>query len=107
MGFSLGVGVFWLEFGSHGRGEDTSLEVFGGDDTNDFNGEVVAYVDDSSGKDLVLLSEVVFQSLDMSAEVLDRGGRGGFGVGNHCVHLGVERSETTRQEKTSLRVKAR
>lgn len=76
------------------------FEVLGGHDTDDFDGEVVTYVNDTSGEDMVLLTEVVFESLDMGAEVFDRGRGGGFGVGDHGVHLArasivfVERSET-------------
>jgi hypothetical protein len=54
VGFRLGVRVFRFEFGGHGRRENTGFEVLGGDYSNNLDGEVVAYVNDSAGKDMVL-----------------------------------------------------
>jgi hypothetical protein len=55
--------------------------VLGRDDSNNLDGEVVAYVNDSTGKDVVLGLEGFFKSENVRSDLFDRGGSLGLGVG--------------------------
>jgi hypothetical protein len=78
------------------------FEVFGGNDSDNLDGKMVTYVNDTAGKDVVLLSEVIFESLDVGSKVFNGGGRGGFGVGDHGVHR--EQSSVERGESSEARL---
>ena len=57
---------------------------------DDFDGEVVADVDDSARENMVLGSKGFFKSVDLSSK-LANGGRGeGLGIGLHGVHVEEE-----------------
>lgn len=87
VGFNFSVGVFWFELGGHWGREDARLEMFGRDDSDNLDGEMMADMNDSARQDVILGSKRFFQSVDLCAKLRD-GGRGKrLGVGLHGVHV--------------------
>jgi hypothetical protein len=68
--------IFGLELGGHGRGEESAgLESGRWDDFDDFDGEVVAHMDDTAGQGVAFGSVGGFESGDLRSD-LGEGGRG-------------------------------
>lgn len=84
-----GIVILGLELGGHRRGKQAScLDNRGRDDSNNLDGKVVAYMDDSTGKRETSSSVCCLEAGDLVSDFSEGRGRGRSWVGVHRVHFG-------------------